>query len=219
MLNDFFVSIGQELSEKFTQETEDKDSYVYIVAPTMDMLVLNEARLRTKLKKINPKEASGPDNVTSKELSLLQDSLLNGLEIVFRSTLNQSTYPSTWKNARVKSAPKKGSKAGRTNYRSLLLLSQPSKLLEDQVCESIDEYIASNEPKNVNQWGISEGRSTEGLLLRLTEKWKQPMDQGLIVGIVFIDFKKAFDTVSHDLLPQKLLAVGISGDFLQWIMN
>ena len=45
------------------------------------------------------------------------------------------------------------------------------------------------------------------------------MGQGLIVGFVFIDLKKACDTVSHDLLPQKPLAVGISGGFLPWIMN
>ena len=219
VLNDFFVSIGQELSEKFTQETEDKCSYISKVTPSTDMLILNEARLRTKLMKINPKKASGPDNVTSKELSLLQDSLLGGLDIVFRSSLNQSTYPRIWKNARVKSAPKKGSKTERTNYRPLSMLSQPSKLLEDQVCDSMDKHLNSNQLKSKNQWGFSEGRSTEGLLLRLTEKWKQSVDQGLIVGIVFIDFQKAFDTVPHDILPQKLLAVGISGDFLSWIMN
>ena len=53
----------------------------------------------------------------------------------------------------------------------------------------------------------------------MTEKWEQSVDQGLIVGIVFMDFQKAFDTVPHDILPQKQLAVGISGDFLSWIMN
>lgn len=88
MISDFFVSIGQELAEKFTHEIEDKSSYIYKVARSTDMLELNEARLRTKLKKINPKKTSGTDNVTSKESSLLQDSLLNGLEveIVFRSS-------------------------------------------------------------------------------------------------------------------------------------
>ena len=99
------------------------------------------------------------------------------------------------------------------------MLSQPSKLLEDQVCDSMDKHLNSNQLKSKNQWGFSVGRSTEGLLLRLTEKWKQSVDQGLIVGIVFIDFQKGFDTVPHDILPQKLLAVGISGDFLSWIMN
>ena len=54
VLNYFFVSIGQELSDMFTQETEDKNSFVCIVAPSTDMLVLNKVRLRTKLKKINP---------------------------------------------------------------------------------------------------------------------------------------------------------------------
>ena len=127
--------------------------------------------------------------------------------------------PQNIKNARVKSASKKGSKAEGTNYRPLSLLSQPSKLLEDQVCESIDKHIASNELKNKNQWRFSEGRATEGLLLKLTENWKLSVGQGLIVGFVFIDLKKACDTISHDLLPQKQLAVGISGGFLPWIVN
>ena len=51
VLNNFFVSSGQELSEKFTQETEDKNSYVYIVAPSTDMLVLNEEGLELSSRK------------------------------------------------------------------------------------------------------------------------------------------------------------------------
>jgi len=53
----------------------------------------------------------------------------------------------------------------------------------------------------------------------MTEKWKLAMDKGLTVGAIFIDFQKAFDTVSHEVLSIKLNAVGIPGPLHLWIMN
>ena len=50
----------------------------------------------------------------------------------------------------------------------------------------------------------------EGMLLTMTERWKTAIDSGLTVGAIFIDFQKAFDTVSHFFLSMKLHAVGIS---------
>ena len=59
ILIDFFVKIGQEMSEKFTQEKGNKNSFVHMVAPSTDILVLNEGRLRTKLRKLRPKRHLG----------------------------------------------------------------------------------------------------------------------------------------------------------------
>ena len=53
----------------------------------------------------------------------------------------------------------------------------------------------------------------------MTEKWKLVMDRGLIVGAIFIDFQKAFDTVSHEILSLKLKAVDICGPLHQWLMS
>ena len=50
-----------------------------------------------------------------------------------------------------------------------------------------------------NQWGFKEGRSTEGVLLQLTGQWKGALDNGQYVGVLFVDFKKAFDSVNIKL--------------------
>ena len=55
--------------------------------------------------------------------------------------------------------------------------------------------------------------------MRLTESWKREIDDGKMVGVVFIDFKKAFDTVAHEVLSYKFQAVGITGNLDQWIMD
>ena len=67
--------------------------------------------------------------------------------------------------------------------------------------------------------GLIKGRSTEGLLTHLIEKWKIALDNGNVVGVVFIDFKKAFDCVSHSILYLKLQALGFSGSALEWIRD
>ena len=56
-------------------------------------------------------------------------------------------------------------------------------------------------------------------MTHLTEKWKIALDNGNIVGVVFIDFKKAFDCVSHSILYLKLQALGFSGSALAWIRD
>ena len=87
-----------------------------------------------------------------------------------------------------------------TNNRPLSILNIPGKLLEGQMCEIIDKHMEDNELISDKQWGFPKGRSTIGLLLQIKEKWKSQIDRGYVVGIIFIDFQKAFNTVLHDVL-------------------
>ena len=56
-------------------------------------------------------------------------------------------------------------------------------------------------------------------MLSMTEKWKQALDNGKVVGVIFVDFQKAFDSICHKKLSMKLHASGISGNVHEWIMN
>ena len=112
---------------------------------------------------------------------------------------------------------KKGGYMDKSNYRPLQMLSIPSKILKATVCRNIDNFIDENDLSNKNQWGLIKRRWTEGLLTHLTEKWKIELNNGNVVGILFIDFKKAFDCVSHSILDLKLQALGFSGSALEWI--
>ena len=91
--------------------------------------------------------------------------------------------------------------------------------LQDIVCDSLDCHLGTNELIHSNQWGFKKGVSTESLLLYLTETWKEAIDDGYKVGVIFLDFKRAFDTVDHAILKSELSDVGVSGVFHKWIAS
>ena len=111
---------------------------------------------------------------------------------------------------------KKGSKSECINYRPISLLSVASKVIEHLLCSQLKSHLLEHNLQNEHQWGFRLKRSTEDALLYLTEKWRKAINSGKVV-ILLIDFKKAFDSVSHQILLKKLSAFGVSGDFLSYL--
>ena len=105
---------------------------------------------------------------------------------------------------RVRAIFKKGSKQERENHRPISLLRIPSKVLEAIICETVDNHFIGRNISSAHQWAYKQGFSTELLLLYLTERWKEELDNGQVIGVLFIDFKKAFDSISHNILKEKL---------------
>ena len=67
--------------------------------------------------------------------------------------------------------------------------------------------------------GLRKGKSTEQLLKHLTERWREAIERKLFLGILFVDLTKAFDTVSHNILLQKLNELGIRRDIRLWLIK
>ena len=73
--------------------------------------------------------------------------------------------------------------------------------------------------KTFSRWGFTKGLSSEGMLLSMTDTWKMNLDKGMIVGAIFVDFKKAFDSISHNILSLELQAIGLSVNLQEWLMD
>ena len=191
LMNDYFSTIGEYLMANL-QPTQDHSSmhHIYRISPTFPELTLHHSMLLKDISIINPRKATGPDCVSPRDLKLCGESIIRGLQPLFKSSLAQSRIPSLWKTSRMHTVFKKGDSTDKSNYRPLQMLSIPSKILEATVCRNIDSFISENGLSNENQWGFIKGRSTEGLLTHLTEKWKIALDNGNVVGVVYIDFKK-----------------------------
>lgn len=104
--------------------------------------------------------------------------------------------PTQWKTARVRCSPKKGSTLECGNYRPISVLSILGKLLESTVCKQIDNHLNDNNLIGNSQWGFRKGKSTEQLMLNMTEKWKQALDNGKVIVVQFLLTSRKYLTAS-----------------------
>ena len=212
LLNDYFADIGEDLAKNFVERVNgDDNSYISRITPICKEIQTDVKLLNQQIDTLKVEKSMGDDNIAAKELKIAGQSAALGLTRVIDKILQDRKYPKQWKKARLKSVFKKGLKTELGNYRPISLLSIPGKILEGQISKNLDDHMESNSALTTSQWGFRKGRSTEGLLLHMTETWKQALDEGLIVGVLLIDFRKAFNTINHKILEKKLQGCSVAG--------
>ena len=139
------------------------------------------------------------------------------LSILFNKSLNSGTLPSDWKCANVTPIHKKGARNLACNYRPVSLTSIFSKLMESIVKDHILNHLSTNNLLSPYQFGFIPGRSCSTQLLLMLDYLTHHLDEGYSIDVIYLDFQKAFDTVPHRRLLQKLTSFGIHGNVLKWI--
>ena len=128
-------------------------------------------------------------------------------------------FPDAMKIAKVIPIYKTGAKDEFNNYRAISLLPQFYKILEKLFDDRLEQFICKNNILTDCQFGFRTGRSSSMAIVNLIEKITNSLDNMKAVISVFIDLKKAFDTIDHTILLQKLNHYGIRGIVNQWICS
>ena len=136
------------------------------------------------------------------EISMVGNTMVN-------LSIKSGTVPSEWKQAKVVPLFKSGNKDDLDNYRPISILQIPPKILEKAVFQQLHSYSSENSLLSPYQSGFYANHSTQLAITFLTDKIRGHMEKGLLREAVFIDLKKAFDTVPHDGLLNKLFRYGI----------
>ena len=127
-------------------------------------------------------------------------------------------FPKSWKKARVNPIYKgTGEKTDPGNYRPIAILPVLSKICERAVFDQLHNHIKGK--LYSCQSGFRPGYSTETSLLNITDNWFDAIDKGNVIGLVMLDLKKAFDTVHHDTLIDKLKLYDLDDKCIAWFKD
>ena len=138
--------------------------------------------------------------------------------LIFNKSIQSDIYPNNLKIARICPTYKgKGSKSSPDNYRPISVLSVIARTFEKFVHDQLSEFFKDSFYKF--QSGFGQNHSIQTALLNTTNQWFVNIDKGKYNLTVFIDLRKAFDTVNHDILLFKLSHCGVIGTELRWFKS
>jgi len=185
----------------------------------LDNVVFDERNVLSAIQKLKPNLSAGPDGLPPLLFKRVQASLARPLVLLFTQLLSVGMVPDTWKQAIIVPVFKKGPTSAVSNYRPISLTCVASKIMERVIAKQIFEYLLSNNLLASIQHGFIKGRSTCTNLLESVNDWTISVQNKKCVTVAYIDFSRAFDTVSHEKLFMRLAAYGIQGSLLQWLKN
>ena len=149
------------------------------------------------VKGIDEGKATGLDNIPFKLLKTAADVVSPSLTCIFNQSLLTGIYPSDWKLAKVTPIFKNGSKIDLRNYRPISVIPAVAKIFEKNIYDQLYNYLNVNDLLTSCQSGFRSLHNTLTALLETSNNWCVNVQKGLLNGVIFIDLRKAFDTIDY----------------------
>ena len=192
-MNQFFCTVGEKLSND--------------IPDTVNPLLKDEY------------QGSGLEGIYSFFLKVGMPVLAGSLSQLFTMSMSLSLYPDDWKIARVAPIYKDGSEDENSNYRPISVLPVISRLFEKLVYNQLYGFLNMNKLLFSQQSSFRLQHSVLTCLLKCTNDWYRNLEKSEYTAITFIDLKKAFDTVNHDILVPKLEHYGVKNKEIRWFRS
>lgn len=215
--NDYFIDSIEEINKSIEVDTNKYEFVNEVRNNRFTFKDVNMFKLKEVLKTMNKK--SDNNNINS----IVMDDALDTIGEHFLNIINQSLctgiFPNTWKEAIVVPIPKINGTKQWNEYRPINKLPFHEKILETIVMEQLQSYIDENSILIDQQSGFRKQHSCETALNFVVSNWKIEREEGNITVVVFLDFRRAFETIDRSLLIQKLQNYGILGKENDWFRS
>ena len=164
-------------------------------------------------------KSPGLDNFHARLLKLAAPVICHSLAYICNLSLITGTFPTEWKLAKVTPIYKDGCKSDVGNYRPISVLNIISKIIERAVHDQLYDFLIKCNILNPAQSGFRSNHSTHSTLLDVSDYILQNMNEGRATAAIFLDLRKAFDTINHQILFSKLHDYGIKNNTLKWFVS
>ena len=219
-LNKHFSTIGEKLARRFGSVLCESDDFPLKTGLSFSLQPVTVPIVLEQLKCLKPNKAIGLDRISSRLLKDGTEVVAPLLTYIINLSLSSGRFPENWKLAKITALYKNSGKMDNCdNYRPISILLTVSKIVERAVHSQLYEYLTTNTLLYIKQYGFRRKRSTASALLKFTDEILNNMVQGEVTGAVFLDLKKAFDTVNHRILLLKLQSLGVDVLSIPWFKS
>ena len=210
--NKFFTSVGPGLAENLTASKSNYRDWMKIPA-TIELRFnhVSSFSMLDHLYKLDCSKAVGADDIPIYLLKKVAEYVYEPLTSIYNTCIDSSTFPDSLKIAKVIPLFKDGDRELASNYRPISLLPTISKIFEKLICDSLVYHLESNHLLFDYQFGFRKKRNTALAITDFVSRIIDAFENGQCSMGVFLDLSKAFDTVNHDILINKLNFYGITG--------
>ena len=223
IFNEHFSTVGERLVNNATPRSSvDENIHLTPINSLEGKCTLpdiTEEYVQKEISSMSVGKATGPDGISVKMLQIASRYITKSLTHIFNLSIRCEHYPKEWKYALVTPIHKGGDKCNTTNYRPISILPIISKILERWVHSVVYSYLDECNLIPCCQSGFRSQHSTETTLHDLTNTCYQAMERGEMTGTVFIDLSKAFDSVNHDIILDKLEKSNMSTSVINWFKS
>ena len=209
--------LNKQFCSVFTKENNNIPIMNSRPYPPMNNIVFSINGIQRLLQNQKPGKAAGPDSISTWILKLCSTQIALILQIIFTQSLNHGILPKDWLTANIIPIYKKGNKHEVANYRPISLTSVCCKVMEQVIFHHILEHLNNYSIINPHQHGFQPGLSCQTQLTLLTDEILKAMDSHHQIDLLLLDFSKAFDTVAHNKLLNKLTYYGIWNSTHKWL--
>ena len=177
---------------------------------------VSEDELIAVLQKIDVTKSSSIENIRSMVIIDAFYSQLARVVRMYNGSLTRCTFPTSWKEGTIIPLPKVSIPKTAGNMRPIALLPLPGKILEHIISNRLTKYLEDFSILTEKQHGFCKGRSTLSAIAEFLRTIYEGINDNQDTYIIYLDLKKAFDTVCHELLLAKLRNIGLSHNTVEW---